>query len=141
MIEATLRSDFAGTGDFGAMQFNGDTGSHYYYEYVQGSSSSASAGSGNPVAYIPLSANGAAATASAFGTTRADIHSYAGPNLKVGQQQRGQIQTIGSDTTFVAMVLTFLWNDTAAISRIDCAPGGGGTVWVAGSRFTVWTLA
>jgi hypothetical protein len=123
-IASSIRSDRVAVQDFGAIQFNADTGSNYSGIYIRGDGSAViSSTNGNATMIeIPTSIPGSTATASTFGSAGIYIPNYAGSN----QKSVSFDATMENNATQSFMILQAgKWSGTAAISSIKLFSANG----------------
>lgn len=119
------------------MQWNGDTGSNYDYQLIQGFGSSVGAGEGFTNDRIPFGdAPAGSAGANLFSTSFVEIPHYANTlyNKSCAIQNALKYGT-SSGNMFTQMVGGF-WRNGAAITSIRIFPAAGS--WVSGCRVTLY---
>jgi hypothetical protein len=137
-IRYAVRGSRAANDDFIALQFNGDTGSNYWYHYLEGTGSSVNASSivsaENRIRLGNVPA--ASAATSSFSGGVIDILDYAATT------KNKTIRTLnGHHATPVAPRIALrsgLWLNTSAVSSITFLALNGG--WVTGSRFSIYGI-
>jgi hypothetical protein len=118
------------------MQFNGDTGTNYEYNFVYASGGTPGAGQADSAACIALpNMPGSTVTANAPGVFSVRIPAYAGTTFYKGVLASIYYMTT---TTEQALLTGGGWNNTAAITSIVLTPSAGN--FVAGSTFTLYGL-
>jgi hypothetical protein len=130
-----LRFSQLGTyGQFGKLNFNGDTTSSYFWHGLYGDGSSASAtayGGLATYAYFPFNTGGTSNPCVGV----LDILDYTNTNKnKVCRSLEGTDQS-GSGTVLLS---SFNWNKTNAITQIDIV--GQGTSWNQYSKFALYGI-
>lgn len=141
LVMATLRDDGAVATSSGNLRFNNDSAGNYDDAYNQMLNTTNTGGSDSASASLfPFRANGANASASAFGNSFVFIPNYAGTTaFKAVESLGGAMATSGTKGTYQALLYVGQWRSTAAINRITIYPGDG-TNWVTGSRVTLYGL-
>jgi hypothetical protein len=133
------RGDTAAVAANVQLQFNGDTGSNYDWQYFLAQNTSITGGATLTstsafIGQIPA----ATATAGVGGGAQATIHNYAGTAL----QKDGVFQANGKDGTGATNIVQwnggFNWRSAAAINSIKVTLGAGG--FVDGSIITVYGI-
>lgn len=118
-IRGIMRGEHTATSDDAfVLRLNNDTGSNYAHHRLAGDGSSASAGGGSSAAYIDLSfqAPAATATANVFGAYIVDILDYANTSKNTTVREFMGFDRNGAG---ILRLVSGLWNDTAAVDRVD----------------------
>lgn len=137
---AYLRSAVAGTGDVAGVRFNNDSATNYGYEKNQSAGTAATQGSVNgSKQWIELGYTaGNTATANEYSSLEMVIPWYAGSGLKYAHTLGGDVRTVGAGGEHTSGVGQ--WNSTAAITRIQIIPVGGGASFKAGSKAVLYGM-
>ncbi len=125
-IRAFARTNRANSLDAFRLQFNGDTGSNYYFgHYLFGTGASASAGNeGAGTAIGVWRIAGDSATSGVFGTVVVDLLDYTSTNKNKTVRYLGGMDNNGSGEIYIGS--GFWFNSTiAAISSIKIVPNIG----------------
>ena len=144
VLKVTARDSATVTGNSDAyLQFNGDTGGNYQYSFIEGTGTgSPSIGQGfsqsQPIVFATVS-NGAGNTAQFAGSSTITIYDYA-RTAWVKNVLAQCVLTIAFNSSGAAHVFTLnmLWGSTAAITSIVTGICGSGSVFMAGSVFTLY---
>lgn len=121
------------------IQFNGDSGSNYDLENLQGLSGTVSAvGSAAQTSGFVGRLPAGNATANFPGQSIIDLVNYAGTTFfKTANGSGGYLTTAGTVGTYTTLMNTTTWRSTAAITSITLVDGGGGN-FVAGTVLTLY---
>ena len=127
--------------DSARIQFNGDTGSNYDYQYTWGSGTSGTASAAAAYAQTGLDVMevpAATAPSDNFGMYVFEVPHYDSTAFRKQIMHRGGAPTVSSGAGYYSESPAGLWRSTAAINRIKIAPNNGN--WKAGSRLTIYGL-
>lgn len=138
LIQQARISDAVTGGDAG-MQFNGDTGTNYDTQFLQGEGTAAQAGTVGTDAYIRYDyVNGSGADANTASSSETWIPNYAGTTFyKLIQSHSGRIFHPGTAADYHDRHCTGQWKSTAAITSIVLTDVGAGN-FIAGSSFYLY---
>ena len=124
------------------VQFNGDTGSNYDYEYHYGNAASGTdvvAGTDATTSILVPFLIGATAPANSAAAIRLEFPGYAQTTFKKTLNAQAGAQSGTSAGSFYTSTSTGFWRSTAAITAIKLFENGGGN-FVTGSVFTLYGL-
>jgi hypothetical protein len=117
------------------LRFNADASAAYWWQYLDGNGTVASAASGTSATSASIGVcPGDAAAATEFGSLHCQIPNYA--NTTSRKQLDADSTSIGATT--VRRANGALWTSIAAVNRLTLMPGAGN--FKAGSRVTVYGL-
>lgn len=142
MMMGSLRSDIVGQIDSPQLRFNNDSANNYDFNYFDVKNTTVTGG-GTPATngMRQLTVPGASADASKFGAFIYIIPAYASTAMhKMVIGIGGSLGQAAGMTNWECNVGFGLWRNTAAITRIQLAPGSGGTNFKIGSRCTTYGL-
>lgn len=138
MVVAYCRSDHAVAIDDISLRFNNDSGSNYYWQYLQGVGTTASAGEGIGVTSSRCGlVAGSSAPAGSFASSTILIPHYTSTTEKSYVAQSSCLAAASTGNMY-ARSLGGLWTGSA-VTRITLIPPSGN--FVAGSRVTIYGLA
>lgn len=125
-------------------QANGDSGAHYFYQYLRGQNATASAGqpigltAGAFVAIIPNVGN-AGSVANIPGTAEVTFNGYAGTVFYKTAFSQDQEIAAATLAFFTYDGIAWVWEDTSAINAIALTLTSGSN-FVTGSRLTLYGI-
>jgi hypothetical protein len=135
-LRVSARGDAAVVSQNLLLRVNGDTGSNYTYQYVQGSATTASAGA--TFATTSLLAGllpGASATANVFGSAIIDVLPWDSPHTQYLEMQfSSTVVPTGTTTDFNTRHGGGIYSPAGPYTSLTLLPGSGGN-FVIGSDF------
>jgi hypothetical protein len=136
-LRMTARTDRATVVDYVRLRFNGDSGSNYAFHNLSGSAlGGVTSNYETGTQFNLLRAASANSSANIFGAITTDIlDAYSTTKNKVTRTLGG----VSSSTSSEIVLASGLWSNTASITSIFCGVGGG-TNFVAGSRFSLYGI-
>lgn len=139
MLVLTARSSAAVLFDSAFFRFNNDSGSNYYFQVLRGNSTTASAIEGRGSSGVDrASVPGSSAPANSFGVVRITIHDYASSSiLKAGTYESFAYVDSGA-AGMRHETAGFLWNSTAAITRVQIVNGNAFGNFATGSELRIY---
>jgi len=122
------------------LRFNNDSAVNYYNQRIRGNATTASAAEGMAATSFQL-ANlpGASATAGLFGWVAVTVFGYASTSWSKMYEFRNNAASALSTTNMNAVFGGGIWNNTAAINRVQ-ACGGTGANLVTGSQLRIYSV-
>jgi hypothetical protein len=136
-LRMTARTDRATVVDYVRLRFNGDSGSNYNFHNLSGSAlGGLTSNYETGTQFNLLRAASANSSANIFGAITTDIlDAYSTTKNKVARTLGG----VASSTSSEIVLASGLWSNTASITSIFCGVGGG-TNFIAGSRFSLYGI-
>jgi hypothetical protein len=120
-------------------RFNGDTGSNYYWHYLEGNGSSASAASsGGTTTSFTIYSNNREGTVSTYPNVGiVDIHDYASTTKYKTVRTFSGADKNGTNPNGEVQLVSGLWSSTSAVNSltIRCS-----VTWNAGSTFALYGM-
>ena len=122
------------------LQFNGDAGSNYLWQQVNGNGSTAGAngnGSSAVTSLVPCNIPGATAPSNDSGSCEISVPSYAATTFNKQVYSVAGYRSATGSAGSTAWVGTGSWESTAAVTSLTATDDGGGN-WNAGSTFAIY---